>query len=236
MDEEKLMLTRLATRAIDGDLVNRVASRAIQALSVGKTFESDKWRVHRYRDSLAITHLENAGKRGKKCVAMGLDFSYLPGDALLESIAMDVASLAKKNVTPEVMEKHLREVVSDFQGNVKLNVGDSRGVDVVPAGFGPMEVRTKNIEIRVKMDGFSVRDMSEAMEREIPDGMGGKKKVVDYPNMPTCIPESASKKGLASFYRWVKDNESKLKTMKYQDVINAIKDLGIPYHTYCAMD
>lgn len=240
--EDKLMLTRLATRVSDNDMVSRVASRAIHALSVGKTFESDKWRVHRYRDALSIVHLENAGKRGKTCQAMSLSFRLVQGEALLDSVALDIMQQAKKNVTLAAMEKTIQGYLEDFKGvgtagsGFGYDVYTRKGVDVVPAGFGPMEITTKNIQLTVKVDGFSVRDMSEAMEREVDDGLGGTKKVVDYPNMPTCIPSSAGKKGLASFFRWVKDNESKLKTMKYQQVVDAIKDLGIPYHTYCAMD
>jgi hypothetical protein len=234
--ESMSIIHKVAAKYAEEQMVARVASRAIQALAVGKTFESDKWRVHRYRDILSLTHLENAGKRGKKCQTFSLDFWTVSGAALMESVAMEIADLAKKNVTLGAMEKALHEQVQDFEGGVKLSTSELRGVDVVPAGFGPLHIVTKKIDLTVEMDGFSVRDMSEAKEYEVDDGLGGKKKEVFYPNMPTCIPTTGSKKGLPVFYRWIKDNESKVKSMSYEAVIETLKDLGIPYHTYCAMD
>lgn len=233
MDE---MVLRVAASAVDPEMAKRVASRAMRALALGKTFESDKWRIHRYRDFIDITHLENAGKRGK-CDKWSLEMNF-HGDSLQESLGLEILQAAKKNVSADQMEKLLQEQVAEFGSgySLKLHHTQYKGVDVIPAGFGPMEISTMKIQLTVKMDGFSVRDMSEGREIEVEDWDGNKKKVMDYPNMPTCIPSSAGKKGLAAFYRWVKDNKSKVKNMSYSDVLDALKDLGIPYHTYCAMD
>lgn len=234
---------KVAEKAIIERMVDRVASRAKSALSVGKTVESEKWRLHRYNDSIVITHLENAGKKGKTCQVMTLSFGFIEGNALRESVGLEIMMLAKKNAGLPAMEKALKDLLEEYQGTgamstgFELSVRQEKGVRVVPAGFGPIEVKTKNIWLRVEMNDFSVRDMSEARRLKEKREDGITQIRMDHPNEPTCIPSvSGSKAGLPVFYRWVKDNEAKLKSMTYSEVLRQISSLGIDHHTYCAMD
>ena len=230
-------------RALTERMVDRVASLAKSALSIGKGMESDKWRLHRFSDNVTITHLENAGKKGKTCQIMTVSFDYVDGDALRDSIGMELVLLAKKNVSLDAMEKAIKDMIEEYENAGKfgkgltLSIRQAKGVHVTPAGFGPIHIKTKNIEITVKLDDFHIRDLSEARRVKEKRQDGITKIRMDYPNEPTCIPSvKGSKKGLNEFYRWVKDNESKLQSMTYHEVLNQLNKMGIDHHTYCAMD
>jgi hypothetical protein len=230
-------------RALTERMIDRVASRTKSALSVGKEMESEKWRLHRYSDNVTLTSLENAGKRGKSCQIMVVSFDYIEGNALRDSIGMELVLLAKKNVSVDAMEKAIKDMAEEYEDvgkfgtGLTLSIRQVKGVHVTPAGFGPINIRTKNIEITVKMDDFHIRDLSEARRVKEKREDGITKIRMDYPNEPTCIPSvRGSKKGLPSFYRWVKDNESKLQSMTYSEVLSQLNSMGIDHHTYCAMD
>lgn len=215
MDE--LTLRVAATFAVDPEVANRVASRYLSAMSVGETFESDTWRIHRYMHSIRITPLENAGKRGKKVTSMVVytnGYDKLP----LESMALEFMMHAKRNASLERMQTSIDEYIQVFAGKVEMHTSIERGVDVMPGGFKNLTIQGKGVYVEAEYDSFRVKNQED-------------------PNESTCIPAiSGGKKSIPVFYRWVKDNEGKIKNMKYRDVTKAMDDLGVDYHSYCAMD
>lgn len=230
-------------RALTERMIDRVASLAKSALSVGRGLESEKWRLHRFNDSVSLTHLENAGKRGKNCQLMSVSFDYIDDESVRDSVSMELVLLAKKNVSLDAMEKAIKDLTEkhesagSFGKGLILSIRQEKGVRITPAGFGPLHIRTKNIELTVKLDDFHIRDLSEARRVKEKREDGITKIRMDYPNEPTCIPSvRGSKKGLPAFYRWVKDNESKLQSMTYGEVLTQLNSMGIDHHTYCAMD
>src|SRR5262245_29724965 len=64
------MINRIVANVSASAIVERVASnfqKQAAGLTVGQTFESDKWRIHRFMDNIKVLNIELAGKRGKKC-------------------------------------------------------------------------------------------------------------------------------------------------------------------------
>ena len=59
----------------------------------------------------------------------------------------------------------------------------------------------------------------------------------DRCNLPVCIPAiKGGKSDIKVFYRWVSDNESRIKNMTYSEVLRGMGDAGIRYHSYYSMD
>ena len=95
----------------------------------------------------------------------------------------------------------IKDLQDQFPGEIKLDIYNERGVDVTTAGFGPIVVDGKHVKIDSRWDTFSVRDKD------------------DQYNLPTCIPAfKGGKKDIKVFYRWVKDNQSKLRAWNRQQV------------------
>lgn len=186
----------------------RTASMSKFALSVGETFENESWRVHRFADSIRVTHLVNAGRRGKRCV----EFVVIGGPAM-ESQAMEFVMLAKRGADFGRMDQAMREAKE-----VGASVDDRilKGVDVKPGNFQKLFVRGANVTIEADYDSYSVQDIN------------------DDNNEPTCI--ARGKKSVYLFYRWVKDNARAIAAMTMSQVMTAMKQNGIDYHYYCAVD
>ena len=196
---------------------------AMKGIAMGKGFETDALRAHRYRDSLHVTDLTFAGKRGKKCQRAVIQLSYLyDGDdkdrsAWFDRVTWNLTGFYKDNWKGFI--NFIKDLQDQFPGEIKLDIYNERGVDVTPAGFGPIVVDGKHVKVDSRWDTFSVRDKD------------------DQYNLPTCIPAfKGGKKDIKVFYRWVKDNQSKLRGMTYSDVLGEMRGIGIKYRSYCAMD
>lgn len=198
------------------DLVHRVAFRyatmVIATLGVGETFENDLWRVHRFAHAIKVTHLENAGLKGKQCVEMTL-YSERPGDAPMESQAMEFVMLAKRKESLSRMNQAMEEAKAagfDVHKNIY------KGVDVKPGNFQKLFIRGAMVTIEADYDGFIIHD------------------IVDENNEPKCI--ARGKRSVGQFYRWVKTNARKLQSMSLEQISTAMRDAGIDHRYYCAMD
>jgi len=184
----------------------RVASMNRFALSVGETFENEFWRVHRFDNAIRVTHLVNAGKRGKKCVEFIVINSKSP-----ESQALEFVMLAKRGSDFNRMKKAVDEAKE-----VGADVDDRflKGVDVKPGNFQKLFVRGAHVTIEADYDSYSVQDIN------------------DDDNEPTCI--ARGKKSVYLFYRWVKDNARAIAAMTMSQVQEAMTEAGIDFHSYCA--
>lgn len=91
-------------------------------------------------------------------------------------------------------------------------------IDVTPAGFKPIRIMGKGVTIEADYNDFRVVANED-------------------PNETTCIPAiKGGKKDIKVFYRWAKDNESKLKNMKFSDIVRTLMSEGVKFHQYCAVD
>ena len=90
---------------------------------------------------------------------------------------------------------------------------------MAPGGFKPITITTDRLLIEVDYDSFRIKNLD------------------DKYNEPTCIPRSkGGKKSVPQLYRWVKDNQARIRTMTYPELLHAIDKEGIQYHTFCAID
>lgn len=201
-------------------ITNLVASRYMsrEALNVGDTFENESWRIHRYSNSIIITDLTNAGKRGKKVeswVVMGRG-GWGEDKLPMESMAMQYVMWAKRNATPAQMKKAIDEDKEAMGDSMEVHDRTERGVDVAPGGFKPVLIRGAQVTIEADYESFSIKDIN------------------DDTNEPTCIAQG--KKSVKQFYRWVKDNARRIQSWSMHDIMNELSKEGINYHYFCAMD
>jgi hypothetical protein len=214
------MIPLFRIRKLQSDLAAKVATRYLAAAHVGMgdTVEQGDVRIHRYRDLFMIWDLTNAGKRGKKVRRMAVQPTYsYKGDRQkwLESMSKAIEYYR----TYDQIKSFFKDVLEDFPGEISIDEDQERGVDVTPGGFMPVKVNGKKVYVEVGYRDFEVRDL------------------VDTNNLPRCIPAiKGGKKAIPVFYRWVKDNESKIKNMTFIEVLREMDKLDIPYHDYCAMD
>lgn len=195
----------------------RVAARHMTAgLSVGQTLEVGSVRMHRYNNSIHVWDLTNAGKRGKKVQELVImSGSYAEEKQRLEGIGKLIDSYGSYSRILATLNDYLE----DYPGAIKLEEYTRRGVDVTPGGFKALEIETKHVKITADYNDFSIKNLDDQF------------------NEPTCIPAiTGGKKSVPVFYRWVQDNESKIKRMSYPEILKEMGRLGIKYHSYCAMD
>lgn len=187
------------------------------ALGRGITREFTAWRVHRFNSALVVTSLENAGKRGKKVAELVIyDLDRYDQD---EDVVAKVIALAGRGASIPTMMSTMQDLASASGGKIGFDTRSLRGVDVMPGGFETLKIQTKDLSIEAGHDSFTIRDL------------------VDQNNLPTCIPVGkGGKASVPAFYRWVKDNQAKIKRMSFRDVLRELDAQAIPYHYFCAMD
>lgn len=199
------------------EMAARIAARHKSAgLSVGQTREIAMVRMHRYNDSIHVWDLTNAGKRGKKVQELVImSKSYNGAKERLDMIGKMIDTYGSY----KAIMGTLKDYMESYPDDIVLDEYSRRGVDVTPAGFEPMVIKTTHVFIEADYDTFRIESLD------------------DKYNEPTCIPAiKGGKKSIPVFYRWVKDNESKVRSMKYHEILKEMGKLGIKYHDYCAMD
>ena len=140
----------------------------------GETKENEHLRFHVWNSSVKVWDLENAGKRGKTVPVMVVwDADFVQDPQLLGALIDWVKDLPKSTFAQAVARvKALDAMPVEGFGRTKLEFRNERGVDVAPAGFGPIIINTPNVHIEADWNTFSVRDH------------------IDRNNEPTCIPSS----------------------------------------------
>lgn len=197
-------------------------------LQVGRTILSDNrmLRIHRYTSSVRITDLTNAGKRGKRCGEITLwDLDYIRDEEVLRDLDGLLSHLAD-SPTYQAAANRIRGFVTAvemFHPEIgippKIEESELRGVDVTPAGFAPVVIKTRNFDLKSDYNDFSIRSNT------------------DKYNLPACIPASkGGKEDIKVFYRWVSDNRDAIERMTYEEVLSGMRTQGIRYHDYCRMD
>jgi hypothetical protein len=170
-----------------------------------------------------VTDLTNAGKRGKTVDEFSLydlDFIKEPKVQRLVDRFLGTLKRTKSYAKALGMAKGIAAEADRLgKSYPKIETTTHRGVDVAGAGFKKIEVNGANVYVRADNSSFSVRDKK------------------DRYNEQTCIaPVRAKKTAVKKFYAWAKKNESRLQTMTFGDVTDAMRKNGIDYHYYCAMD
>lgn len=219
------------TKVIDirtGTPVTNLADREAQAaglsmrvathLAVGCTFDSGNLRTHRYRDNLVLWDLTNAGKRGKKVTKLNVSPSYTLNSVQRDAILEQTAAVLEKLQSYQLAASLLAELAATYK-TIDLSATELRGVDVAPTSVKPIHIKTEILDLTATYSDFSISCLK------------------DQHNQPTAIPAiSNGKKSIPLFYAWVSANQDRIKTMSYQEVLTAMREQGIRYHDYCAMD
>lgn len=195
----------------------------IEGLDIGKTVENDAIRAHRYSSAIRVTELLNAGKRGKKVDEFALyDLDRIQDPKMSKLIDQFAAMIPRtKNYKKllAVAEGLMKTAKDTGQINPKIEKNVLRGVDVAPGGFKKVEINTPNLYGRAESDSFSVRDKK------------------DTNNDPTIMtPKKGKDTAVKKFYKWISENESKWKSMSFEELRRALKKAGIEYHYYMGMD
>jgi hypothetical protein len=193
-----------------------------EAIPIGKTLEVGNLRIHRFRSSIRVTDITNAGKRGKKVDEFTLyDLDYVKDKKALKAID-DFASYIHKAKSYKQARQMAKEVANEYSSvpmAPKFGETQHRGVDVAPANFEKIHITTPNIEVDVNHDDFLIKDLRDPM------------------NEPrTMASPSAKKTSVQKMRIFVGKNRESIKRMSYGDLLKAMGREGIRFHSWCAVD
>lgn len=173
------------------------------ALPVGTTYETATWRAHRYADSLRLTHVVNAGKRGKSCAELTLIGQWIEGAVPFIVDAM------RGDVSPEAMGTALVDAAGD---GLRVHRADLRGVDVILA---PVMVLTDDVDAY-----FSPRRCSFRFTCDMPRPSGG-----TFREGTTAYTHKVRDAGKA--YQWALANRTRIAGMDLPAFRREMSALGV---------
>ena len=192
--------------------VSAVATR----LAVGCTFENGTLRTHRYRDLFVVWDLTNAGKRGKKVAQLTLSPAYVGTAAQRDSILDQMGLWLEQQQSYAVALAALTFAATSTE-LLDLHTNEVRGVDVAPPAFKTITIETPILKLEASYKNFSIHCL------------------IDKHNHPGAAPRAKkASKAISQFYAWVSANQSHIETLSFRDVLSAMDELGIDYHSYCA--
>lgn len=202
------------------NLVLSFLEKQALGISPGSGFENERAmiRIHRYMDSIRVTDLTNAGKRGKKVDEFAVyDLDYATDKGAVDRLASQLAKQGSYRMALSLAQSWV-EYYDDnnIHPQPKINHTTMRGVDVTPAGFKPLKIETPHVSIEADYRDWHVYDKG------------------DKNNEPAC--RADGQKSVKQFYRWVQDNQSKLKSMPFRDIVKALMSEGIKFRQWCRMD
>ena len=184
-------------------------------LGVGQSFFTKHLKLHRYSDSLRITDMQNAGKRGKKVrelTVMAKTRNEAAIDSLLKQAAESILDMdfsqAKRHLEGDPFELHEREL---------------RGIDVEPVGTTFLLSRTLPDGSIVAIDAsphtFLVRSSTL---------ISAPNKAAHGLRQDTLYGPKSKKDGQV-FYDWIKANLAKAGRMTIRELIKLWDALGVSY-------
>lgn len=208
----------------------RVAQRylAARSLPLGKTFQNELVRIHRYKHLLQITDLREAGKRGKSCTQLNVQLTanVADHDRAFDEIAELLVEYAAGGF--DVLRAHIHQLREARPGEIALNIERLKAIDVEPYGEifeftikqpngGSIEVRSSPIDFRVINHVF----MGHPTD----------------PSKPGFIHDTSywprKKKDAMTFYAWMKENHQRARRFMNLDMFRRTwADLGISYDSH----
>jgi hypothetical protein len=222
---------RLTNRVLDQEIVARVAQHFVQAaVDVGRTvFTPQNLKIHRYSESVEITDMTNAGKRGKKVEQMHVTVGHMASelvDGTIKSLTTDILHMNYGQVKAHVEQIMHQQKAQGIHDGFRLSEVTLRGVDVEPMGT-TIEITNKfpdggYLEIETSPHDFRVKDSTPIHAPGKP--AHGLHQDTSY--WPVKKPD-----GIA-FYGWAKDNLSKLHGINIQQLINIWNQLGVHYDSH----
>lgn len=203
-------------------------------LPMGKTFQNEIVRIHRYSDFIRVTDITFAGKRGKKCeeFTVQLTYSYKGDrDAWIERISGEFVDLARRGLP--AMKAFIKDLLHDFPGEITLEERALKAIAVEPygevfefkipgEGRAYIEVQSSPIDFRV-INHAAIRRRSPGRE----DPAIGEDDSFFFQDT-SYYPRK--REDAAVFYAWMKDNHAKAERNMTMDMFRELwRHMGIGY-------
>lgn len=202
-------------------IVTRVASRYKEALGIGHSAFTDNMKLHRYAESLRVTDMTNAGKRGKKVLEMTITVDTFKRDEADGVLNKVTAAILKAN--DYVAAKHAVEKLRAEDELIEIHEVTLRGVDVEPMGT------TLKLE-KKHPDGSIVRITSSPH-----DFLVNHSQEMHHPKDPSktfrqdTLYSPVKKQDGMQFYAWLKENLAEAGKMTMMQLRQKWDQLGINY-------
>jgi len=209
--------------AIRSQLIRRVTNQTKE----GGKGDNGSIRWQRFRGSIRIWEVANAGKRGKNArtfVIYELPEDALPGGAFSLILANELpmatydSFVARAKEIKGMVDKIKRLPTGLYLYSPQMEEKEVKGVDVpkLPIQF----TNRHDVFIRVDKDGFAIgnRSPSDPNQMTMGDGYGYGKRMGD------------------KMYNWVANNQDKLENMTYEQIRKELDKGKISYREYAAMD
>jgi hypothetical protein len=204
----------------------RVASRFTlwANLDAGRGVFTEQLKIHRYSESVVVTDMVNAGKRGKKVRELTVLPGYLKADLLDRVLKQAVTSIL--HMSYDAAKAKLEKISEDHPGLFTLSENTLRGIDVEPPGT------TFNLEKKFP-NGEIVRITSSPHEFRVTNST-----LIDAANKPahgfrqdTNYWSRGKESGIV-FYTWLKENLSRASNMTLRDLTKTWDSLGIKWDSH----
>lgn len=183
---------------------------------MGKTQQNGSIRWHVYRDSVHVTDLTFAGKRGKLVNILAVhNVDYIRNPDALSAINRWVDSL------PKMAYYRARFTLQDIAKQypeVKLSEREVKGVTVLPAHVREIEIN--NGEFRLTA---TPREFTVWADNDINGAVFG-------------TPIGNGVKAAKAFYFFVAENYPAIEKMTFLQLREAVSKKHIPYHYWLSMD
>lgn len=205
------------------NLRHRKYLNLLEEIPVGKTVETPLFRIHRYVNSLNVTDLKNAGKRGKwsnRFVLNDLDYRL---DKTTEKVLSQFSSSVHKAKSYTQARSMAQKVVDQNKktgkGVVKIYDDQSKSIDVAPYGKKEVTIDNSDMFLTSELNSFIIGDKR------------------DKNNAPRTMEPTRGGKTMAKKFRvWVVKNRATIEKMDYSEVLTAMNKAGITGYSWCAMD
>lgn len=187
------------------------------ALPLGKTFNLDSVRMHRYRDHFRITDLTNAGKRGKKCQVLTFAPSaYYKGDE--QEWMENMSKFLPEHRSFAEVKKFVKDLMDQYPNEIKVSDWEERAIDVDPVGAKITLKTDTGMDIKAETKEFLISSSVPLINK---DGKQfGKQDTLYY---------SRDKKSAGVFFVWLQSNLSKINKMSISDLRNIWDELDVKY-------
>ncbi len=184
-------------------------------LNIGETFENSNVRIHRYRDMIYITDIENAGKKGKECRHVTIE-NYLCDEKTNDDLTHFTNNLNK--VCTYAVVECCAMLLEAENNKIKLHYRSEKSIDVIPFNHRPIEFTNDRVRFCIKYDGFSIRELHDV-------------------NEPTIIDYHKTKKlSVKKLYKYVRENKAEVEKLSFYEARQLLIKLDVNYHSYCALD
>jgi hypothetical protein len=200
-------------------LLEDIEARVLnEGLKVGDTVENGHLRVHRYRGSMEVTDLTNAGKKGKtvrQFTIDNIDDYRMKDDTDTEALYKFAGFMSTVSDYDRALHaaKNFTEITTG-----KVHEGEKKGIHVPMGSDG---FHNNNMVVKYDSTSFSISDLSDTI------------------NAPRAIPPvSNGKSDIKKFFNFMNNEFTKkrIANMSYDDFLRELSKQGIHYHSYLSND